>query len=49
MRISVLQRELVDPTPLLSTQQPVTQDYRQVSLMDDNKDTIATSLVSDFS
>ena len=46
---SVLQRELVDPTPLLSTQQPVTQDYRQVSLMDDNKDTIATSLVSDFS
>ena len=46
---SVLQRELVDPTPLLSTQQPVTQDYRQVSLMDDSKDTIATSLVSDFS
>mmetsp|Transcript_36199 Transcript_36199/g.75294 ORF Transcript_36199/g.75294 Transcript_36199/m.75294 type:complete len:339 (-) Transcript_36199:69-1085(-) len=41
---AVLQRELVEPTIYL----PPNTDYRQVSLMDESKDTVANGLVSDF-
>ena len=46
---TILQRELVEPVSFTDPSASGTQDYRQVSLMEDNsKDSVATGLVSEF-